>query len=89
MGMNEFKLQFYFNLYKDKPFNSRDEFKLNFIKKHGRFQYLSELIVRIERYQIKKYGEGITHNYHLRDRGEARLLNTKAKTRENRRIRGR
>ena len=50
MGINEFKLEFYFNLYKDKPLKSRDEFRKNFKKAHGNFLYLPELIVRIENY---------------------------------------
>ena len=33
MGINEFKLEFYFNLYKDKPLKSRDEFRKNYKKK--------------------------------------------------------
>ena len=49
MGINEFKLEFYFNLYKDKPLKNRDEFRKNFKKAHGNFLYLPELIVRIEK----------------------------------------
>lgn len=86
MGMNEFKLQFYFNLYKEKPFCSRDEFRLNFQKEHGKFVYLPELIRMIEDYQMKKYGETITNHFSLRTRKEARILNTRAKNRKNRRL---
>ena len=32
MGTNEFKLEFYFNLYKDKPLKSRDEFRKKLIE---------------------------------------------------------
>lgn len=80
--MNEFKLQFYFNLYKEKPFNSRDEFRLNFRKKHGRFQYIEELILMIEKYQMKKYGETITNHFSLRTNQEAIKINNRARTRE-------
>ena len=56
MVSEEFKLQFYFNLYKDYPIGSRDSFREMFRKKHGKFTYLPELIIMIERYQIKKHG---------------------------------
>lgn len=55
--MNEFKLNFYFNLYKDKALPNRDEFRKNFKKNYGNFQYTEELIKMIEEYQMKKYGE--------------------------------
>ena len=55
--MNEdFKLKFYFNIYKDKPLSSRAEFRIRFKKLHGEFKRLEELIKNIENYQIKKYG---------------------------------
>jgi hypothetical protein len=55
--MNEFKLQFYFNLYKNKALPNRDEFRKNFKKNYGEFQYTEELIKMIEKYQMRKYGE--------------------------------
>ena len=55
--MEDFKLDFYFNLYKDKALVNRVEFRKNFKKKHGEFQYIEELILMIEKYQLKKYGE--------------------------------
>ena len=55
--MNEFKLNFYFNLYKDKALPNRDEFRKNFKKNYGNFQYIEELIRMVEKYQMKKYGE--------------------------------
>jgi len=57
MGNIEFKLQMYFSMYKDTPLENRGKFREKFKKKHGAFQYLNELIVMIERYQIDKYGE--------------------------------
>ena len=55
--MNEdFKLKFYFNIYKDKPLSSRAEFRIRFKKLHGEFKRLEELIKDIENYQTKKYG---------------------------------
>jgi hypothetical protein len=62
----EFNLKVYFNMYKDSPIGSRDNFRARFIKKHGKFKYLPELIVMIEEYQRKKYGitlwQDITYN---------------------------
>lgn len=54
--MTEFKLEFYFNLYKDRPISTREEFRIKFKKTHGEFEYINELLVMIEKYQIKKYG---------------------------------
>ena len=52
--MEDFKLQFYFNLYKDKAMITRSLFRIEFIKRHGEFKYLEELIRMIEYYQINK-----------------------------------
>lgn len=54
--MTDFKLNYYFEMYKDKPLPNRVEFRKNFKKKHGKFQYLEELIIKIEKHQFKKYG---------------------------------
>ena len=45
--MEEFKLNFYFNLYKDKCLPNRDTFRKNFKKEHGSFKYLEELIIEM------------------------------------------
>ena len=57
--MWEFKLNYYFEKYKDTPFSNRQNFKRNFIKNHGEFKYLNELIINIEKYQIEKFGNKI------------------------------
>ena len=57
---NEFKLQLFFNMYKDIQISSRDSFRAWFRKKHGRFSCLNELIFMIEQYQMEKYGETIS-----------------------------
>lgn len=54
--MEEFKLQFYFNLYKNIPMSNRNQFRAEFIKRHGEYRYLEELIKMIENWQLKKYG---------------------------------
>ena len=54
--MLEFKLEYYFNLYKDSVVVSTAKFKDVFIKKHGDFELLPELINMIQKYQYKKYG---------------------------------
>lgn len=86
MGINEFKLEFYFNLYKDKPLKSRDEFRKNFKKSHGNFLYLPELIVRIENYQIKKYGETLDNFVYIPDRNERRKNNYRVNAEQKRRL---
>ena len=55
--MFEFKLNYYFELYKDASIISTTRFKENFIKKHGEFPLLSELIIMIWKYQQDRYGE--------------------------------
>lgn len=86
MGMNEFKLQFYFNLYKDKPLQNRNDFRKKFKKECGEFQYLEELILMIEKYQLKKYGETLNDFVKLRSKEEARYFHNKANAREKRRL---
>lgn len=86
MGTNEFKLEFYFNLYKDKPLKNRDEFRKNFKKVHGNFLYLPELIFRIENYQIKKYGETLDNFVYIPDRNERRKNNYRVNAEQKRRL---
>ena len=57
MVNNDFKLNLYFQLYKDTPLCKRNEFRKKFIKKNGKFECLDELIFMIEQYQIEKYEE--------------------------------
>lgn len=61
MGTLDFKLELYFNMYKDSPIIRRSYFTKRFIKKHGKFKYLPELILMIERYKLKKYGNLIDY----------------------------
>lgn len=56
MNEGEFKLQFYFNLYKDKSIINSNMFRTKFKKLHGNFEHLDKLVVKMENYQIKKYG---------------------------------
>lgn len=58
----EFKLNYYFELYKESPISSNEDFKMKFIKKHGDFRYLNELVIMINKYQVKKYGTNL-NNY--------------------------
>lgn len=61
MGSIDFKLELYFNIYKDSPVIQRNYFTKQFIRKHGKFEFLPELILMIEKYQIKKYGNLIDY----------------------------
>lgn len=70
--MNEFKLNMFFIMYKDKALPNRDEFRKNFKKKYGQYQYLEELIRMIEQYQFKKYGQ--TLNNFIKKEVKKRLL---------------
>ena len=62
--MLEFKLQFYFKMFKDKPFKNAKVFKSEFIKKYCNFEYLNELVIMITNYQIKKYGYSLCPSYY-------------------------
>lgn len=63
VGKLEFKLNMYFEMYKDKSFHNAKEFKTYFINKHGEFPYLSELYMMMDKYQIKKYGQSLVYTY--------------------------
>ena len=76
MGNIEFKLQMYFSMYKDAPLENRGKFREKFKKKHGEFQFLNELILMIEKHQIKTYG-GLLYRSDdgiLKDRHDVRRL---------------
>lgn len=55
--MLEFKLNYYFEKYKDICIIKSRLFKELFIKENGDFPLLNELVVMIQRYQYNKYGE--------------------------------
>lgn len=56
IDLNRFKLEYYFNLYKDYPSSNRDTFRLMFTKKHGKgYKDLNKLLFMINNYQVKKY----------------------------------
>lgn len=55
--MLDFKLRYYFEKYKETPVISTGNFKKKFITDNGEFALLNELIVMIQRYQVKKYGD--------------------------------
>ena len=59
MDKFDFQINYYFNMYKDEPLQNAKSFKAKFIKKHGEFRYLNEVMLRINRYQVKKYGNGL------------------------------
>lgn len=84
--MNEFKLNMFFIMYKDKPLPNRDEFRRNFKKKYGQYQYLEELIRMIEQYQFKKYGQTLNNFIKKRSKEEAVIIQHKCNAREKRRL---
>lgn len=54
--MLDFKLNYYFEKYKDYPIPVVNEFREKFESENGKFIYFRELIVMIQKYQMKKYG---------------------------------
>ena len=62
--MLDFKLNYYFEMLKDKPFKNAKVFKSKFVKQYGNFEYLNELVIMITNYQIKKYGYSLCPNYY-------------------------
>lgn len=75
----DFKLNYYFNKYKDHPIANVSDFRKKFKRENGDFQYLSELIVMISKYQVKKYGETIPNGkiFYVRNLEERRKINNK------------
>lgn len=66
--MLEFKLQYYFEEYKESNIISYTKFKEDFKKKHKDFILLKELYIMIQKYQINNYtillgsGKDVTRN---------------------------
>ncbi|MDY5930164.1 MAG: hypothetical protein SPJ27_09095 [Candidatus Onthovivens sp.] len=56
MSNEEFKMEFYFNKLKDKTIGCRSDFKRRFSKLYGDFGLIDVLLIKIEKYQINKYG---------------------------------
>ena len=54
--MIEFKLNYYFEKYKDHCVVSWTKFKYIFTKDNGEFNLLPELFKMIQKYQLQKYG---------------------------------
>ena len=86
--MLEFKLNMYFEEFKEMPLGSRDNFRKKFKKKYGNFQYLEELIVMIERYQFKKYGTTLERSDYtsIRTMEEAKKISQRSRNRERKRL---
>ena len=68
--MNDFKFNYYLNLYKDKSMGNRNEFRKNFRKKHGKYNDIEKLIVAIEKYQFDKYGQTLNSQFVTTTHGE-------------------
>ena len=62
--MLNFKLNYYFEILKDKPFKNCKHFKNKFKKKYGDFKYLNELLVMVNNYQAEKYGGSLGTSYY-------------------------
>lgn len=67
-----FKLNLYFAMYKDFPISSRDYFRSIFVKRHGKFNYLPELMLMIEDYQREKFGAIIWQDIRINYRKKGR-----------------
>ena len=59
----DFKLNYYYHKYKDKPLPTSEKFRKKFKRVEGKFPYLNELIVMIINYQIKEYGQTLLNPY--------------------------
>ena len=57
--LEEFLYRLYFEMYKDFPATSTEEFRRFFRKKHGDYKYINELVRDLQNYQIKKHGQTI------------------------------
>lgn len=73
-----FKLNYYFEKYKDMPFLNRKAFRAAFRRKYGKFEGLEELIIKIEKYQIKKFGSSIYDCFEKKTREERKYEQDKS-----------
>ena len=73
--MLEFKLSLYFEEYKDTSVCKVSEFKKKIIKKHGKFPLLNELIIMVQKYQIKKYGSTLDRSNFIETNKNQRRIN--------------
>ena len=55
--MLEFKLNYYFEKYKDSCVISLSKFRDRFIKENGDFPLINEVFIMIQKYQYKNYGD--------------------------------
>lgn len=55
--MLEFKLNYYFEKYKDTCVIFLPKFREKFIKENGDFSLINEVFIMIQKYQYKKYGD--------------------------------
>ena len=84
--MSNFKLNIYYEMYKNKPLPSRDEFRRNFKKKYGKFQDLEELIRMIECYQLKRYGQTLNNFIKIPGKEERKKIQHNCVLRERARL---
>lgn len=86
--MLNFKLNYYFEKYKDTSIVSRDNFRQRFRKENGKFKDIEKLIVKIEKYQIKKYGTGIDRSDFIpsRNKVERDKVNNNYRAKHRRRL---
>ena len=57
--LEKFLFKLYFEMYKDHPTSARSEFRKLFVKKHGNYKYLNELLTELQYYQVEKYKQTI------------------------------
>lgn len=55
--MLEFKLNYYFEKYKDTCVLSLSIFRDKFIKENGEFPLINEVFIMVQKYQYKQYGD--------------------------------
>lgn len=56
MTNEEFKMNMYFEKYKDYEMYALNYFRRDFIKAEGKYDKIDELFRKIQKYQIEKYG---------------------------------
>lgn len=79
--MLAFKLNLYYEKYKDTSIISRKYFKNQFIKENGNFPLLNELLLMIEKYQIKKYGSLLVSGTYIPPKESKEILHNRESNR--------
>lgn len=77
--MLDFKINMYFEKYKDTPIKSYTKFRNIFEKENGHFIYLREVYIMIYKYQKDRYGSVFDKGDKIDDRISSKIIKNREK----------